>query len=390
MIIKKIKFLAILLLIFYYDLISMDSSTYRVIHSPLKLISLATQSIIKNNVDIKGLNTDLKEYVNTKEITLKENTNITCMGLSPDEKYLACGIYGGDIKIWDLSLEEPTCILKLTEHEKSITSLIFSLDSNYLISCSLDGMIKKWDLSQEKVICILTYHIPTNFRTAVSITTDLSFAISCIGDQSVCVFNGNNRINSLDDTTVKLWDLSEKTPSCKLKLSFLDTVTLLKLSPSSKYIAMIVKYMDNEIVILNLKEKHLCYLKGHSSDVSNLIFTPDEKYLISGAKGEIKFWNLLTNECSLTLTGHDQAICSLALSCDGKYLASGSQCPMNFLPEKILKVWDLSKESEQCVLTSKTSCVKSIIFTKNSRYIISCSNYGEIQILDLWKQLQIQ
>jgi WD40 repeat protein len=64
-------------------------------------------------------------------------------------------------------------------------------------------------------------------------------------------------------------------------------------------------------------------LKGHSSVVWSVAFSPDGKRLASGSQDNtIKLWDTVTGKELLTLKGHSRMVDSVAFSPDGKRLAS--------------------------------------------------------------------
>ena len=79
-------------------------------------------------------------------------------------------------------------------------------------------------------------------------------------------------------------------------------------------------------------------LKGHSSYVRSVSFSPDGTRIASGGgaykkPGEIKLWDASTGEELHTLKGHTDNVSSVTFSPDGTRIASGSD-------DKTIRVWD--------------------------------------------------
>ncbi len=93
----------------------------------------------------------------------------------------------------------------------------------------------------------------------------------------------------------------------------------------------------NIIKIWNWKGKALLRtLNGHSTNVSDLKLSVDEKYLFSCSTSEngIIVWDWQNNTKVRTLSGHTGGVITLAVSADNKYLASSSY-------DNTIKIWEV-------------------------------------------------
>jgi WD40 repeat protein/tRNA A-37 threonylcarbamoyl transferase component Bud32 len=108
-------------------------------------------------------------------------------------------------------------------------------------------------------------------------------------------------------------------------------------------------------------------LKGHSSDVNSVVFSPDGKTLASASDDEtIKLWNPATGKETQTLKGHSQWVWTVAFSPDGKILASGSA-------DKTIKLWDLEKGTVINTLVGHTDGVTGVAFSPDGKTLASGS-----------------
>lgn len=117
---------------------------------------------------------------------------------------------------------------------------------------------------------------------------------------------------------------------------------------------------DNTIKLWNVATKQeIRTLKGHSQWIWTVAFSPDGKTLASSGKDKtIKIWNLETGEVIHTLEGHSQGVTSVAFSPDGTTLASGSL-------DKTIKLWDWQTAKEIRTLKGHLGEVTSVAFSPN-------------------------
>ncbi len=81
-------------------------------------------------------------------------------------------------------------------------------------------------------------------------------------------------------------------------------------------------------------------LKGHTSGVNSVAFSPDGKRIVSDSgDNTVKVWDADTGSETLTLKGHTGGVRSVAFSPDGKRIVSASL-------DHTVKVWDADKEPD--------------------------------------------
>jgi WD40 repeat protein len=116
-------------------------------------------------------------------------------------------------------------------------------------------------------------------------------------------------------------------------------------------------------------------LKGHSSWVFAVAFSPDSRLLASDSDKIIRLWDTATGGLQRTLEGHSSSIISVVFSPNGQLLASGSH-------DGIIRLWDTITGGLRQILAGHLSWVKSLAFSPDSQLLASGSNDNTVRLWD--------
>jgi WD40 repeat protein len=117
-------------------------------------------------------------------------------------------------------------------------------------------------------------------------------------------------------------------------------------------------------------------LRGHSSKVNDCTYSPDGRFILSASDDNtLKVWDANTGAERLTLTGHTNSVNACAYSPDGKYILSASD-------DDTLKVWDAITGVERLTLTGHTNSVKACAYSPDGRFILSASIDNTLKMWD--------
>lgn len=218
---------------------------------------------------------------------------------SPDGKLLAASGNDGMLKLWDVKSYKE---LKSLVHRDSpdidmaTYSFIFSRDGKQIYAGNGDGTISVWDIASGKEIRNWQAHPNTVLRVVIS--------------------PDYRRLISFGDALVKIWDTSTwreiATLSIPRTAGSSHASGTLAISHNGKLIAASYVEFDAKqntyaginTIVWNAKTgEKLFTLSGHKLDVSGLIFTHDDRFLLSGSVDTtIKFWDMRTGQATRTIT----------------------------------------------------------------------------------------
>lgn len=218
---------------------------------------------------------------------------------SPDARMIAASGNDGMVKIWEVSSGVE---LKSLVHRNSADidmaaySLAFGRDGKKIYAGNGDGTISEWDVASGKETRIWKAHENTAFRV---------------------LFSPDYRLlASFGDSVVKLWDTSTwsevRSFSMIRKPGEVARSSTIVFSHNGKLVAASdigldakqQKYEYVQTMVWNVKTgEKLFTIEGHKFDVDGLVFTRDDRFLLTGSVDTtIKFWDMRTGENVRTLT----------------------------------------------------------------------------------------
>lgn len=403
-----------------YDL--SDPSEYNAFHS--SDVSSDSKLVLLGSTDrrIHVLDAETGKKLSLIESWEGHTKIIKNISFSPSGNYFASGGEDQTIHIWDTKTFKKTA--SLIGHTETVLGLAWSKDESILLSASLDGTCQKWNLKKPfgvtaKVGSFGPWQTPTmkNGKYVGTPTSDKLMMIyetstgkpyRLLGNQSgisadfnrsgslmitggfdgvvrvwdvdqgselvtfsghtsrvdgVAFVNETNSVVSIADTTIRIWDIKNKSVSniyslpakgfrvvvshdeSKIiaglsggKVQILNRINgnLIKeiklqediqemaVSSGGKWLAI---YAGKNITLVDMAKLTVVgSLIGHLKSGYGIGFSPDESYLISGSNDQtFKLWDLKRMQCTLTYHGFDEVIYNSKILSDTELFLSTSE-----------------------------------------------------------------
>lgn len=153
--------------------------------------------------------------------------------------------------------------------------------------------------------------------------------------------------------------------------------TTLAFSPNGQYLAG----SNHSLIHLEINGKTRL-LSGHRNKVRALAFSPDSRWLASGADdGKIIVWDTARQKKHWEADAHEESVRHLAFSGDGRLLASaGGQA------DPTISVWDLAGGTEKCTLQTAFSggdLIGGILLSPDGKHVVVSHNAADLDVWDV-------
>ncbi len=124
--------------------------------------------------------------------------------------------------------------------------------------------------------------------------------------------------------------------------------------------------------------KRLKYIP-YSSDVSDVAFSPDGRYIAGGGTDKkVVLWNAVTGQIVRVMSGHRGYVNTVAFSPDGKYIASSGMGYRN-----IFRLWDAKSGRLIQAMAGRHQGINSLAFSPNGKYLAAgVTTHGDLFKID--------
>lgn len=276
----------------------------------------------------------------TPQVWSGRNKTRPPVSLSSDSNWLAIGLEDGarlfDLRISKL-LDKETCL-----SNRHVRSLAFSSDGKW-VACGASEGTQVFDLSAGPPSSpTLSLFTNEGACRAVSFSTDKRWIATGHMNKSVCI-----------------WDVDSLAPDATTK--------------SLEQVATYEWHMD---VARQAGVAHV--LRGHAARIGGVNFLANTRTLVSEGEGQyggkIRVWNIdhQSPASTFTLSGHGDHVLAVAYSPDGRWLASGAEDGTAFL-------WDLASKhpgKAPIQLVGDLLHMRSMVFSADGRWLAASDGYA--------------
>lgn len=338
--------------------------------------------------------------------TLTEHIrSIAALAFSPDGGTLASGSTDGTIRFWNTTTRTLLPI-RLTGHTEWMKAVSFFEDSSTLASVDFNGVITLWDLKTSQKIRGQTI-VPPDFLLTSAFSPDGTKLVSTGADSATFLNIGYSKMVATrePDHLVRLTDVrtGRELATLKKTVGGMNEKVGMAFSPDGKRVAF---YGSDEICVWHTEAGNVLTipLSEQNSDdamvnqhmmarmlneVTVLMFSPDEKKLVSGTMGgKVQMWDAETGvEIAPFLAGqepddkgghgnftvrYEDPITALAFSSNGVLLAVGSEQEIRLLGSR-----------KQPHLKDVTYGTQSLAFSPDDTVLLAGLRNGGIELLDM-------
>ncbi|MEB3328671.1 MAG: hypothetical protein VKQ33_05510 [Candidatus Sericytochromatia bacterium] len=241
------------------------------------------------------------------------------VALSPSERYLACAMKDGTLRLWDRS--EARVVGVLAEHSAPITSMAFSPDERYLVAVSGRGDPVLWEVPTRWV------HRFADPRPARA----TAVAFNC-RDGSLAIGHRDGRVT--------VWD-AESLRCLKTIQAHASRVCAIAIDPCGPHLA---SAGANPLVRMwDLRTgKQLHEFGEHQTAIVELGFSPDGRRLLSRDAGHtVKVWGPSQPTSLVTLRGDGTPLRTVAFGLAGASVATAGD-------GSVMNLWDVETGALLC------------------------------------------
>ncbi|OXA50721.1 Striatin-4 [Folsomia candida] len=253
--------------------------------------------------------------------------SVRALAFHPVEPVLVTASEDHTLKMWNLqktvsakknaSLDvEP--LYTFRQHKAAVLTLVMSPSGEHVYSGSVDGTINMWTLPSSNIDPYDNFD-PTVLKRSFTDHTDSVHGLSLHSQKS-------QLLSGSADGSVKLWDVTAKTPLLQSYTSDSDGIPTAMDFVRDEPSHMAVAYNAQAVIYdLETKKQLIRFECEGVGGINRIICHPTLALTITAHEDrQIRFWDNSTGKMLHAMVAHLDAVTSLALDPHGLYLLSGT------------------------------------------------------------------
>jgi WD40 repeat protein len=318
--------------------------------------------------DVRDVNTPqhLGEPISAGE------SGVTTLAYAPDGTMVAAGLFDGTVRLWNITdPNAPQAVFTLSEHKDRIIEIAISADGTMLASASQDSSVRLWNLADGTQIRALENQ--NGRMVTVSFSPDSTRLAAGGADTNIYIWN--------------IADLRAADPAAAVEPALTYTahtteVTDLIFSPDGTLLA---SGGGDQVLILwdttgdgENDARRVPRLVGHSNWINAVVFTPDSRYVMSASDDfSIAVWDARRNESlGRTLYSAPDNVLFAAYSPDASLIAASQR-------NGVVILLDAANGGEIGRFEGHTDDVEDLVFTPDGTQLITSSVDQTVRIWDV-------
>ena len=253
---------------------------------------------------------------------------------------------------------EPTVLLE--GHEFTIWSVVVTQDGRHVVSGGQDATVRLWDIQTGKLVHTFIGHEGPVYGLAATSDGRRIFSVS-------------NR-----DSSVRVWDVEAGTALNTLKPNSLHTLAI-AITPDDCYI--ITGGDDGKDRVWDIGHSAMVRIREQGAGVFSIAVSPDGTHLVSGSKralgrdptGILWLRDLDTGALLHTLHGHKGNVTRLVFTPESRFMISGGQ-------DGDVNIWDVDSGTLLNTLSGHTSAILLLWVSHDGRYLVTGANDCTIRV----------
>lgn len=299
---------------------------------------------------------------------------VNAVAWSLDGKWIAAGGMDGVIYLWQADTGQ--LYQKLVGHQEAIESLVWSQDSSRLASLTSEKALFVWEIPAGELLNKLEH--PNSANSEQVFMPDGSPVESEIDTRAYdATFSQNGKYLAAggNDTRVYIWDLDSGEIVQELEGHMTDVLSVEYISSGEELLSM---SYDGTIIYWDTASGKRLDEKVYPG-MTSLVIAPDEEYLAMGEwNGHVMLWDSINDLPSQSFNGSSDSIFPAQFSPDGRFLVSGADGDL-----KTVIIWDTASGEELERFAGHTYDVSGTAISPDGRVLATASWDGTVMLWDI-------